>query len=569
MSDSVSATATTRTPRQIADEYVETLSDLDPVLAVYLGNRPGSDALPDYSPEGIAALADAHRATLTALDAAAPEGGAGLPDDERRAARLLRERLGAQLNLIETGEKLRDVAALFSPAHQLRQVVLLMPAKTEDDWAVIARRLRNLPGSARGYIASLREGLARGLAAAPRQAEALLAQIDEWLAKDWFRDFASAGPDALRGDLDRAASEATAGMAELRDFLRDTYLPHPATAAAPDGVGRDRYLRHARHWTGSDLDLQDAYAYGWEEFERLAAEMRATAGLVLPGATPAEAMAHLRTHGEAIEGEEEIRRWLQALMERATEQLAGTHFDLPEPVRRVETHIAPPGSSAAPYYTRPSLDFSRPGRTWLPTLGATRFPVWDLVSVWYHEGLPGHHLQFAHWVYVKDRLSRYQIGPGSVSGQTEGWALYAERLMDELGFLTNPEYRLGYLSEQMLRAIRVIIDIGMHLGLRIPAGLSFHPGEVWTPALGLEFLRAHTGLAGDYAASELVRYLGRPGQAISYKLGERAWLAGREAARAAAAREGRPFDLKSWHMAALSLGALGLDDLAEEISVLG
>ncbi|MEO3751549.1 DUF885 domain-containing protein [Streptomyces sp. B6B3] len=551
------------TPRQIADAYVETLSDLEPTVATQLGNRPGQDALPDYSPDGRAAVAAAQRATLAELDAV------GSPDElpvaERRAARLLRERLTAALDLDAAGEHLRLVSNLFSPVQQLRSVFLLMPTETADDWAVIGRRMRNVPGAARGYLASLDEGLTRGLPAAARQAETVAGQLDTWLAADWYRDFASSAPDALRAELDAAAGVATEGLAEIRDFLRGHYLASPVVADAPDAVGRERYLLGARQWTGADLDLADAYAFGWEEYHRLAAEMREAADRVLPGESPLAAMRHLEEHGEAVEGEAAIRGWLQELMDQAIDELGGRHFDIAEPLRHVEAMIAPPGSAAAPYYTRPSLDFSRPGRTWLPTMGATRFPVWHLVSTWYHEGVPGHHLQLAHWVYVQDQLSRYQASIGSVSASGEGWALYAERLMDELGYLTDPGRRLGYLSAQMLRAVRVIIDIGMHVGLRIPEGESFHPGELWTPELALDFFMTHTGHDEEYSRSELVRYLGMPGQAISYKLGERAWVAGREAARAAAGRRGEEFDLKSWHMAALSLGSLGLDDLAVEL----
>jgi uncharacterized protein (DUF885 family) len=274
-------------------------------------------------------------------------------------------------------------------------------------------------------------------------------------------------------------------------------------------------------------------------------------------------MRHLDEHGEAVQGVEAIRERLQAMMDEAITALDGTHFDLAEPVRRVEAMIAPPGSAAAPYYTRPSLDFSRPGRTWLPTMGRDRFPLWDLVSTWYHEGVPGHHLQLAQWVHVAAELSRYQVSLGSVSATTEGWALYAERLMDELGFLTDPGHRLGYLDAQQMRAIRVIIDIGMHLELEIPTGQDFHPGERWTPELAREFFGANSGRDSEFLDSEIVRYLGWPGQAISYKLGERAWLAGRAAAQQT---KGDSFDPKAWHMAALSLGSLGLDDLADELA---
>jgi uncharacterized protein (DUF885 family) len=119
-----------------------------------------------------------------------------------------------------------------------------------------------------------------------------------------------------------------------------------------------------------------------------------------------------------------------------------------------------------------------------------------------------------------------------------------------------------------MRAIRVIIDIGMHLELPVASDWAPGAGQRWTPELALEFFVAHSGRPRDFLASEVVRYLGAPGQAISYKLGERAWLAGREAARTAQAAQGESFDLKSWHMAALSLGALGLDDLSQELAKL-
>jgi uncharacterized protein (DUF885 family) len=276
-------------------------------------------------------------------------------------------------------------------------------------------------------------------------------------------------------------------------------------------------------------------------------------------------MKYLDRESETVHGVEEIRLRLQQIMDDAMKDLQGTHFDLADPLKAVEARIAPPGSAAAPYYTPPSQDFSRPGRTWLPTLGATSFPLWNLISVWYHEGVPGHHLQLAQWKYLSGQLSMYQTSVGGVSACSEGWALYAERLMDELGYLSAPGARLGYLDAQMMRAVRVVIDIGMHLELEIPGDSPIAPGGNWTPDLGRQFFAAHSGRDQAFIDSEIVRYLSAPGQAISYKLGERAWLAGRDAARAA---RGDSFDLKSWHMAALSLGSLGLDDLTDELAQL-
>ncbi|MFF3914438.1 DUF885 domain-containing protein [Streptomyces sp. NPDC001852] len=553
-------------PRQVADAYVDDLIALDPVTGTYLGVKESSSRLPDYSPAGQAALAELARTTLAKLDEAERQPGAET-DAERRCGRLLRERLTAELAVHDADEHLRAVGNMATPGHSVRDIFTVTPSQTDEDWAAIAERLRAVPGALAGYRESLQLGLDRKLFAAPRPTATYIEQLTEWTDTDgkgrgWYEDFAAAGPQALRPELDEAARAATGALVELRDWLRDVYAP--AIEGAPNTVGRERYARWSRYFNGTDLDLDEAYAYGWSEFHRILGEMKQEAEKILPGAgTPWVALAHLDEHGRHIEGVEEVREWLQGLMDRAIENLDGTHFELAERVRKVESRIAPPGGAAAPYYTAPSEDFSRPGRTWLPTMGQTRFPVYDLVSTWYHEGVPGHHLQLAQWVHVAENLSRYQATVGGVSANAEGWALYAERLMDELGYLTDPEERLGYLDAQMMRAARVIVDIGMHLELEIPADSPFHPGERWTPELAQEFFGSHSSRPADFVESELTRYLTIPGQAIGYKLGERAWLLGREKARE---RHGDAFDLKSWHMAALSQGSLGLDDLVDELA---
>ncbi|UGY94848.1 DUF885 domain-containing protein [Streptomyces gobiensis] len=554
-------------PRQVADAYVDALVELDPIEGTYLGIPECAGRLPDYSPAGQEAIAALARATLRRLAEAEARPG-GDSDAERRCARLLRERLTAQLAIHDADESLRAVSNLHSPVHAVRSIFTVMPTATDEDWAAIAQRLFAVPAALEGYRASLTAGLAKRLPAGPRQVTTVIGQLGAWTGngagESWFATFAAEGPQPQRAELASAARAATAAVGALRDWLREEYAP--GIVGAPETVGRERYARWARYWNGTDLDLEEAYAYGWAEYHRIHAEMRAEAAKVLPGAaTPWAALRHLDTHGEAVEGVDAVREWLQTIMDEAIEALDGTHFELAARVKRVESMIAPPGSAAAPYYTPPSLDFSRPGRTWLPTMGETRFPVYDLVTTWYHEGVPGHHLQLAQWAHVAEDLSRYQTTVGGVSANMEGWALYAERLMDEMGFLTNAERRLGYLDAQMMRSTRVIVDIGMHLGLRIPADSPFHPGERWTPELAQEFFGTHSGRPADFVESELVRYLGMPGQAIGYKLGERAWLQGREAARRA---HGDGFDAKTWHMAALSQGSLGLDDLVAELSAL-
>ncbi|MFK0222790.1 DUF885 domain-containing protein [Streptomyces vinaceus] len=575
MSETLRSDSASRLPRQVADAYVDDLIAIDPITGTYLGVAACSSRLPDFSPAGRAAAAELSRSTLARLAAAELLPGAD-SDTERRCARLLRERLTAELAVYEADEDLCAVSNIHSPAHSVRDIFTLTPTDTDEDWTAIAERLRAVPAALAGYRESLALGLERGLYGGPRATATFIGQLTTWAGEDgesggegggegesFFGEFASRGPEALRAGLEEAAAGATAALAELRDWMRDVYAP--AVADAPNEVGRERYARWSRYFNGTDLDLDEAYAYGWSEYHRLLGEMKAEAARILPGASPWEALKHLDEHGTHIDGVDEVRDWLQGLMDEAIENLDGTHFELAERVKRVESMIAPPGGAAAPYYSSPSEDFSRPGRTWLPTMGQTRFPVYDLVSTWYHEGVPGHHLQLAQWTHVADQLSRYQATVGWVSANCEGWALYAERLMDELGYLKDAEQRLGYLDCQMMRAARVIVDIGMHLGLEIPADSPFHPGERWTVDLAQEFFGLHSGRPADFIESEVTRYLSMPGQAIGYKLGERAWLLGRDNARAA---RGDSFDLKAWHMAALSQGSLGLDDLVDELSKL-
>ena len=377
--------------------------------------------------------------------------------------------------------------------HSVRSVFLAMPTATADDWAVIARRMAEVPAALAGIQASLAEGARRGLLAAPRQVRTVAGQLREWSASEagrgWFAGFARDAdvPAPLRAELDQAAAAAMAAYDGLARWLAGEYLAQ--AEGTPDGVGDERYRLGARYWTGANLDPADEYAWGWQQFLELREEMHDEAQRVLRGSTALEAMRYLDRQSEAVHGTEEIRRRLQKLMDDAIADLEGTHFDLAEPLLAVEARIAPPGSAAAPYYTAPSKDFSRPGRTWLPTQGQTRFPLWNLISVWYHEGVPGHHLQLAQWRYLSDRLSLYQTSVGGVSASSEGWALYAERLMDELGYLSAPGARLGYLDAQMMRAVRVVVDIGMHLDLEIPGDSPVAPGRTWTAGAGPGILR--------------------------------------------------------------------------------
>jgi uncharacterized protein (DUF885 family) len=554
---------------EIANDYVERSAALDPVGATGEGVAGHDHELTDYSPEGSAARAALARETLLALDAETPAG-----DRDRIASEMMRERLELAVSQYEHGEELRDLRVLGSPLQSIRQCFDLMAYDTADDWAVVAERMTHVPESLATFRSALEEGARRDLVAARRQALACALQAETWGGltgeEPFFRALAARhGSSAnggranrtVRAALNRAADDATAAYADIATWLRETYAP---AATERDAVGADRYRLQARMFCGMELNLAETYDWGWEELYRIEHAMGEVGERILPGEGLRAVIDHLE-HDEhrAIEGVEPFREWLQALIDRSIADLNGTHFDLAEPIRRCEAMIAPPGGTAAMYYSGPSEDFSRPGRTWYPTLGKTRFPLWREVSICYHEAVPGHHLQIAQVRYLADELSRYQRTAGFVSGHGEGWALYAERLMGELGYLDDPAFELGMLSAQAMRAVRVIVDIGMHLELPIPARERYHPGDRWNAEIALPFVIERSCFPEDFMKSEVDRYLGLPGQAISYKVGEREWLAARAEVQA---RKGTDFDLKAFHSFALDLGGMGLAQLRRELA---
>lgn len=565
-------TAPTAHPRsetyEIADRFVARAAALDPLAATFEGLTGHDEEMTDHSPDGYEERMLHARAGLRELDAARPES-----DLDRVAADVMRADLELVIDQYEAGEHLRLLRVLGSPVQDVRQVFDLMPTDTTDDWAAIAARLALVPQGLSSIQATLTEGAREGLVCPRRQIVGCVQQAETWSGTDdagtvpFFTalverfDASDIADPALRATLAQRAERATAAYASLARYLTTEYA---TTVDAPDPVGPERYALFSRLFNGIELDLAETYAWGWDELHRIERQMEAVGERILPGAPLPEVIDHLeRDPNRAIEGVDAFRGWLQDLMDRTIAELNGTHFDIPEPVRAVEAMIAPPGGAAAMYYTGPAEDFSRPGRTWYPTLGRTRFPLWGEVSICYHEGVPGHHLQIAQVRYLAETLSRYQRTLAGSSGHAEGWALYAERLMGELGYLDDPAYELGMLRAQAMRAVRVVVDIGMHLELAIPADERYHPGETWTPELALPFVIERSWFPEDFMRSEVDRYLGLPGQAISYKVGERVWLTARDDARR---RHGDAFDLKAFHSAALDLGPMGLAQLERELA---
>ena len=570
-STATSSTGPVRTPSAVdavAEEYVMTLARLNPLGATAMG-LPGYDHLmTDFSPAGHAAQEAAARTALEKLSAVEPTD-----DVDVVTLAAMRERLGLDLELHAADEWLAQLNNIASPVQDLRDVFDLMPTQTPEHWENIAARLLALPTAADGVVESLRLAATRGRVAAERQVRACVAQCHELAAAGSFFDRLVEGeavdaalddsaPCALvRQDLRDGAVAARRAYATLAAFLQDELLPQ---APAQDAVGRERYALWSRYFLGAQVDLDETYRWGLDELARVVAEQEEIAVRIAgEGAAVADAIAVLDADpSRNLEGSDALQAWMQQTSDAAIEALDGTHFQIAEPLHRLECRIAPTQNGGI-YYTGPSEDFSRPGRMWwsVPP-GVTTFSTWREKTTVYHEGVPGHHLQIAQAVHVRDTLNSWRRLACWVSGHGEGWALYAERLMADLGFLDDPGDRLGMLDGQRLRAARVVLDLGVHLGLPCPeqwGGGTWDADKAWT------FLQANAAMPEAFLRFELERYLGWPGQAPAYKVGQRLWEQARDEAVESARARGEDLDLTQFHARALDLGSVGLDVLREAL----
>jgi uncharacterized protein (DUF885 family) len=543
---------------QVADRFLEAFVELSPTAATYMGIKGHDHELPDYSPAGFDALIELNRRFIAEAQAVQP----GSPREEVAKDAFL-ERLGLGLETYEAGVPQYQLNAIASVPAEIRQVFDLMPTATDSDWETIAIRLNQVGTALDGFRDTLIEQAAAGRVSALRQVNDLAGRIASWTGADgddFFAGLAAQAPEGVKSTVEAAAASARKAYDQFGAWLETDLAPQAPTR---DAVGREVYELASRDFLGAAIDLEETYAWGWEELARIEDEMQTIAASLNDGNRSIEAVAELLDNDPArkIHGKEAFRDWMQQLADAAVEELAGTHFDIPDAIKRIECMIAPT-SDGSIYYTGPSEDLTtRPGRMWwaVPN-GVEDFATWREVTTVYHEGVPGHHLQVAQTMLRTDLLNRWQRIGCWVSGHGEGWALYSERLMEELGYLEEPGARLGMLDAQAFRSARVIIDIGMHLELEIPRDnpFGFHPGETWNAELGFEFLRAHSRMETEFLKAELNRYLGWPGQAPSYKVGERIWLQAREEAKQ---RKGSAFDLQTFHRDALNLGSIGLDPL--------
>ena len=540
---------------EVADHHWGSLVASSPILATALGLDLNQDEYDDLTPAGMETRYQLVMDTLDRLDQAMPAD-----DTDRVTVSAMRSSLGLEAESHDKGYDLLTLNGIASGVHEIREVYDAMPTETPDQVSTVARRLQATGAALDGWLQTQRASIDAGIAPAIRQVNLLVEQItsctgDGGFFDDYLKRTASDDlPDSVRSELAEGIDAAKANFRRTAETLATEIAP---LATETDAVGIDRYRLASRQFVGTTVDLAETYEWGKQELARIEQLQRETAERIRPGASVKEAMAVLDADpAYQISGTEALRAWMQERADEAISTLDGTHFEVPEQARHIEGMIAPTHDGGV-YYTPPSEDFSRPGRMWwsVPE-GVDTFTTWRELTTVYHEGAPGHHLQTSSAIAARDELNSWRRNYWS-SGYGEGWALYAEWLMADLGYMDDPGHFMGLLDGQSMRAARVVLDIGLHCQFEAPeeVGGEWNWDKAWT------FFNNHVSMDEGSARYEVNRYFGWPGQAPSYKLGERTWLELREAAKA----KDPNFDLKEYHTKVLRMGALPLDVLRRAV----
>jgi uncharacterized protein (DUF885 family) len=553
----------TDTIRSIADEYWEAKLEASPLFASFLGDHRYDDRADDLSAEHERRLRSAWAALRER--AAAVDGGNGELDETDRATRdLLVQELDDSVRAIDL-----RLAELASDQMQGIHADLLITADQlqapEPEHATMAlTRARQFGRMLDQATERYREGLAAGRTPARINVERSINQVDGYLASPLESDpFASlAGPEGWeglevwRGELTEIVrDDLRPAFARYRDALRDELLP----VARPDdrpGLrwlddGAELYQALIELHTGLPLTPDELHAIGMAEAtEALPAEYAEVGGREFGTSDLTDVFARLLDDpGLRYAGGDEIMTHATECLEAARGVMGDWFGILPEApcvLKPVPDYLAADSPSA--YYSPPAPDGSRPGEYFVNLHEPTKRGRAETASIAYHEAIPGHHLQLAIASERTDLPAFRRLSWGHTAF-VEGWALYTERLADEMGLYRSDLDRLGMLASDSWRACRLVVDTGLHaLG--------------WTRQQAIDFMNAHAPVSREEIVVEVDRYIGMPAQALAYKVGQREILRLRREARAAL---GSAFDIKAFHDAVLGGATISLRVLRDRV----
>ncbi len=540
----------------LADRFWEAILAEEPTTATMYGDDRYDDRLEDPSPEG---RARRRRLMETTLAEAATIDLDAQSLEDRITLDMIR--VVCELGIVQDDQRtdlLKMVDQMAGPQTLLPQVVMFQPADTPERFERLEARLRAYEGYMAANRELLREGIASGLTAPRIVTERTIAQLERLTMIPAEESIITTGA-RVASETDRARvadivrevviPAERAFLAALKDGYLAASREEPGLWSAPNGDAL--YRTQIRSWTTLDIDPQEVHRIGLEELESIEAERRTIARAEGFGDDTAAYRASLAAQADNIPDTAEM------LLGRAREDidralaLAPSYFGrLPRAgldVKAVEEFKEKDSPFA--YYIPPTTDGSRPGIYYANTYDLPSRVYTKLASTTYHEAVPGHHFQIALEMENETLTTFRRLGSRLVGGAyVEGWGLYAERLADEMGLYRSEAERFGMLDGQAWRAARLVVDSGLH-------------GLHWPRQRSIDTLLS-AGLTPTDSVIETDRYICWPGQALTYKLGQREI----ERLRAQiAARDGADFDLRAFHDAVLGHGSLPLATLSREL----
>jgi uncharacterized protein (DUF885 family) len=541
--------------RAFWDAYLEDT----PVFATAIGIRGHDDRLTDLTATGRARWKTTLEDLLRQAEST-PTSPLSSEDEITRSE--LVTSLSTNLDEARCDLETWVVDPLGGPVVSLLNLESYQPAATLEDGRIMVARWRAMASYVDAHIANLRRGLEAGKIAVRAGVEKVIEQIEdierkpieEWPLLKPLRaphgDWPAADRARFEEDLTLAVKDGTRpAFLRLRDLLRREILPNarpddrPGILHLPDGPAAYRRLMHA--YTALDLSPDEVHATGLGEVARINREMEDLGERVLHTRDLGEIRRRLRSDPELyFRTRDEVEETARRALARAKAAIPRFFGRLPKAdceVVRMEAHEEKHSTIA--YYRSPATDGSRPGRYYINTSDPRTRPRYEAEVLAYHESIPGHHLQLA-MAQELEGIAAFRKHLG-VTAFVEGWALYTERLADEMGLYTSDLERIGVLSYDAWRACRLVVDTGMH-------------AKGWTRAQAIQFMLENTALAENNIVNEVDRYIAWPGQALAYKTGQ---LEIRRLRAEAERRLGSKFDLRAFHDAVLGSGAVSLETL--------
>jgi uncharacterized protein (DUF885 family) len=547
----------------LAEEYWQAHLKASPVSATSLGDRRYDNLLTDITPEGRAK----RRAELEGFLARAE---ALLPEDLNSADRLTRSALITEiresLSRFDCGLQDWVVDPLGGPQVSFFSIPSYQPIRTPDEGRAMVERWRAIGPYMDAHVANLEAGLAEDKVAIRMAVEKVIEELNDLLKKpddEWalLRPLETGHPEWSEADREEFEEELRASVAEVvrpamagyKGFLETSVLPR-ARANDEPGLyhvpgGGDCYQQLIRVYTSLDLPAEEIHELGLKEVAKINRETEELGEIVFGIGDRMAILEKLRTDsGLYFETRDQVQAKADSALSRAKTAMVDWFGILPQAdcnVVRMEPFEEKHSTIA--YYRQPAVDGSRPGSYYINTYAPETRPRYEAEALAYHEAIPGHHLQIAISQELTD-IPEFRKHQG-VTAFVEGWALYTERLSNEMGLYSSDLDRMGMLSYDSWRACRLVVDTGMH-------------AKGWTRDQAIQFMIENSALAKNNITNEVDRYITWPGQALAYKIGQLEIFRLREKAKT---ELGEDFDIKEFHDTVLRNGAVALEPLREAV----